>query len=170
MGGGDDPGYSGYAFGRLGGGPRTGTWLYLLLCRLMRSKTKVTALILAIVVLVGGELVLRRMGGRSPKTPGADRSLWQGPDSTAIPAGSAGALIRYGKDLIARTGYYFGPAGMISHTSNGMNCQNCHIDAGRRPWGNNFGGVRSILSQIQRAVWVGGRYRAAGIGIASNEV
>jgi thiosulfate dehydrogenase len=76
-------------------------------------------------------------------------SLWRGPDSAAIPAGSAGDLIRYGQDLIARTGYYFGPAGVISHASNGMNCQNCHLNGGREPWGNNFGGVKSSYPKFK---------------------
>lgn len=109
------------------------------------------ALLLVLFVLVGGEILLRRMGFWSrkisekstmPVAALAD-SLWQGPDSSAIPVGSAGDLIRYGQDLIARTGYYFGPAGVLSRNSNGMNCQNCHLNAGRQPWGNNFGGVRS---------------------------
>ncbi len=115
------------------------------------------ALLLVLVVLVGGEIVLRRMGGFSPKnsdmvatrTGVSADSLWQGPDSAAIPAGTTGDLIRYGHDLIARTGYYFGPAGVIGRVSNGMNCQNCHLDAGRRPWGNNFGGVRSSYPKFK---------------------
>ncbi len=47
----------------------------------------------------------------------------------------------YGADLIAHTAKYFGPKGSINHTTNGMNCQNCHLDAGRKSWGNNYGGV-----------------------------
>ncbi len=50
-------------------------------------------------------------------------------------------LLMYGQDLIAHTAKYFGPKGVVSHTSNGMNCQNCHLDAGRKSWGNNFGAV-----------------------------
>lgn len=114
-------------------------------------------LLLVVVILVGSEIVLRRMGGFSRKNSDtvaihpstlAD-TLWQGPDSAAIPAGTAGDLIRYGQDLIARTGYYFGPAGVIGRVSNGMNCQNCHLDAGRRPWGNNFGGVQSSYPKFK---------------------
>ncbi|HUB59465.1 MAG TPA: hypothetical protein VL978_02120, partial [Puia sp.] len=114
----------------------------------MKNKTMRAALLLVLLVLVGGEILLRRMGPSAPVAVRAD-SLWQGPDSSAIPRGSAGDLIRYGQDLIARTGYYYGPAGVLSHTSNGMNCQNCHLDAGRRPWGNNFGGVRSSYPKFK---------------------
>ncbi|HEV3414904.1 MAG TPA: c-type cytochrome [Puia sp.] len=123
----------------------------------MKNKTMLAALLLTLLVLVGGELILWWIGGRSPKRqrnavvaarPVGD-PLWQGPDSSAIPAGSEGDLIRYGQDLIARTGYYFGPGGVVGRKANGMNCQNCHIDAGRRPWGNNFGGVRSAYPKFK---------------------
>lgn len=63
---------------------------------------------------------------------------WKAPDSTTIPAGKAGWMIRYGKELIAHTAVYFGPKGSIAHVSNGMNCQNCHLEGGSRLFGNNF--------------------------------
>jgi thiosulfate dehydrogenase len=52
-------------------------------------------------------------------------------------------LTRYGHDLISNTSYYLGPKGIVSQQTNGMNCQNCHYEAGTRPWGNNYGGVVS---------------------------
>ncbi|SEP35977.1 c-type cytochrome [Mucilaginibacter sp. OK283] len=57
-----------------------------------------------------------------------------------IPAGKKGDLIRYGRQLIASTALYFGPKGSVAHISNGMNCQNCHLDAGTRLFANNFAG------------------------------
>lgn len=51
------------------------------------------------------------------------------------------SLVRLGHDLIANTSYYFGPDGIIATITNGMNCQNCHIQAGIIPWGNNFSAV-----------------------------
>jgi len=56
-------------------------------------------------------------------------------------APDAKALLLYGQELIAHTAKYFGPKGVVGHTSNGMNCQNCHLDAGTKNWGNNFGAV-----------------------------
>jgi thiosulfate dehydrogenase len=50
-------------------------------------------------------------------------------------------LIKYGLDLIANTAKYLGPKGSIAHQSNGMNCQNCHLEAGAKIWGNNYAGV-----------------------------
>jgi len=66
--------------------------------------------------------------------------VWKAPDTSTIPAGKAGELIRYGHELIVHTAIYFGPQGSIAHISNGMNCQNCHLDGGSRLFGNNFGG------------------------------
>lgn len=49
--------------------------------------------------------------------------------------------IQYGKELILHTSKYFGPSGSISEISNGMNCTNCHLDAGTRDFGNNYKAV-----------------------------
>src|SRR5450432_3247365 len=51
------------------------------------------------------------------------------------------SLVRFGHDLIENTSSYFGPKGKIAAISNGMNCQNCHIEGGITPWGNNFSAV-----------------------------
>lgn len=69
--------------------------------------------------------------------------VWTPPDERSIPANRYGNLIRYGKELIAHTSRYYGPNGRIASISNGMNCQNCHIDGGRKLFGNNFSVVYS---------------------------
>lgn len=51
--------------------------------------------------------------------------------------------LAYGKALIAHTATYLGPKGSVMHSTNGMNCQNCHLDAGTKAWGNNYGAVFS---------------------------
>jgi len=66
---------------------------------------------------------------------------WTGAGANQIPVDEKGALIRYGRNLIENTAYYLGPNGNAKHISNGMNCQNCHLEAGTKPWGNNFGSV-----------------------------
>lgn len=68
---------------------------------------------------------------------------WQMPDTTTIPASDEGELIRYGRNLIANTSYYLGPHGTVAHLSNGMNCQNCHLEAGSRPFSNCLSAVAS---------------------------
>ena len=123
----------------------------------MKSGAMAAAASIVLLTLVGGELVFRRNDAQYRKIQekrlmnlsANDESLWQGPDSATIPPGRSGALIRYGLDIIARTAWYFGPAGSISRKQNGMNCQNCHLKAGREPWGNNFGGVASSYPKFK---------------------
>ena len=55
----------------------------------------------------------------------------------------------YGEELIAHTSRYFGPNGNIAHISNGMNCQNCHLQAGTKAWGNNYGAVYSTYPKFR---------------------
>jgi len=55
--------------------------------------------------------------------------------------GEERALVIYGEELIANTSKYLGPNGSVAHVTNGMNCQNCHLNAGRKTWGNNYGAV-----------------------------
>jgi thiosulfate dehydrogenase len=74
---------------------------------------------------------------------------WQGPDSNTIPHTVAGDQIRYGRELIARTAWYLGPKGKVAHISNGMNCQNCHLAAGTKPWGNNYSAVASTYPRYR---------------------
>jgi len=73
---------------------------------------------------------------------------WKAPDESTIPAGKEGDAIRYGKELIAHTGLYYGPQGSIAKISNGMNCQNCHLDGGTRYFGNNYGGFFSSYPKL----------------------
>ena len=61
------------------------------------------------------------------------------PDTLKIPKDKTGDEIRYGRNLILRTAYYLGPEGTVMQLcGNKMNCRNCHLDAGTRPFSNNF--------------------------------
>lgn len=75
-------------------------------------------------------------------------SLWVAPDTNTIPKNEYGQLIRYGKQLISHTARYIGPEGSINKNANGMNCQNCHLDAGTRAWAGSFGGVASVYPRF----------------------
>jgi thiosulfate dehydrogenase len=37
----------------------------------------------------------------------------------------------------------------VAAITNGMNCQNCHLDAGTKPWGNNYGSVASTYPRFR---------------------
>jgi len=75
--------------------------------------------------------------------------IWQAPDESTIPNDEKGDLIRYGKELIAHTSVYLGPKGKVKPVSNGMNCQNCHLQAGTIPYGNNYGRVASSYPKFR---------------------
>jgi thiosulfate dehydrogenase len=74
--------------------------------------------------------------------------LWVAPDSNSIPNDEYGDLIRYGKMLISHTAHFIGPRGALNKNANGMNCQNCHLDAGTKPWAGNFGAVVSLYPRF----------------------
>lgn len=76
-------------------------------------------------------------------------TLWKGPDAQYAPANDTGDLIRYGHELVANTAAYLGPKGSVAKITNGMNCQNCHLDAGNRVWGNNYGAVASTYPKFR---------------------
>ena len=78
-----------------------------------------------------------------------DDQLWQAPLPETISDLRLREIVLYGKDLIAHTARYFGPNGLIAKTTNGMNCQNCHLDAGTKPWGNNYGSVASTYPKYR---------------------
>lgn len=74
---------------------------------------------------------------------------WKAPDTTEL-NGPDRKLILYGKDIIAHTSYYYGPNGSIFRSStNGMNCQNCHLDAGTKVFGNNYSAVASTYPKYR---------------------
>lgn len=74
---------------------------------------------------------------------------WRAPDTSTLPHNKSGDQIRYGRMLISNTGEYFGPGGKISHKANGMNCQNCHLDAGTRLFANSYSAVYSIYPKFR---------------------
>jgi thiosulfate dehydrogenase len=67
--------------------------------------------------------------------------FWLAPDINSITDGKQKDLVLYGKELIVHTSKYLGPKGSVSQISNGMNCQNCHMEAGTKIFGNNYGSV-----------------------------
>lgn len=86
-------------------------------------------------------------------TPAASKAdqpkLWKAPEENTIPAGEAGEAIKYGRELISHTAKYLGPKGTVMQISNGMNCQNCHLEAGTKPFGNNYSAVASTYPRFR---------------------
>jgi len=72
------------------------------------------------------------------QTAGPEKIKWIVPDTNEIADPDDAKLIKYGRALIVNTSYYLGPRGTVAHKSNGLNCQNCHLNAGTKPYGNNY--------------------------------
>lgn len=70
---------------------------------------------------------------------------WEAPDTSLL----TDPQVRYGRDLITNTAVYLGPKGKVASLTNGMNCQNCHLDAGTRIFGNNYSAVASTYPKFR---------------------
>lgn len=75
--------------------------------------------------------------------------LWHAPDLNTLDRSAERNAVLYGHDLIAQTSKFLGPNGSVGQISNGLNCQNCHLDAGTRPFGNNYGSVASLYPKFR---------------------
>ena len=78
-----------------------------------------------------------------------DIAYWIAPDINAITDAAKKEQVKYGKDLIAHTSRYLGPKGSIAKISNGLNCQNCHLQAGTAVFANNYGSVASLYPKFR---------------------
>ena len=76
-----------------------------------------------------------------------EESLWRGWNKYQIKPEDE--LAKYGRELIENTAYYLGPKGSVAAITNGMNCQNCHLDGGTLPWANNYGAVSSTYPRFR---------------------
>jgi thiosulfate dehydrogenase len=118
-----------------------------------------------LVSLVGGLLYFDYAGLELPqeeltkaqKIPIAQKSLalmdpvgmWKAPDWTSVDSEANADEIRYGRELIANTSEYLGPNGKVKKISNGLNCQNCHLQAGTAPLGNNYSAAKSTYPKVR---------------------
>lgn len=76
-------------------------------------------------------------------------AYWIAPLTDTITDPKLKAQVSYGKELIAHTARYLGPNGSVMQISNGMNCQNCHLQAGTTIFGNNYGSVASLYPKFR---------------------
>ena len=110
--------------------------------------------IIGIIAVIGLYFLIGFISGDYFKIDGAianKDSTWVGPsiyiDNTTL--GEERELVIYGQDLIAHTSKYLGPKGSVAQITNGMNCQNCHLQAGAKAWGNNFASVFSTYPKFR---------------------
>lgn len=74
---------------------------------------------------------------------------WRAPDTLQLRVHQDAERISYGRELIVHTSRYLGPRGSVAQVSNGMNCQNCHLDAGTRIFGNNYSAVAATYPKFR---------------------
>jgi thiosulfate dehydrogenase len=79
----------------------------------------------------------------------SSEAYWQPLSMEILNGSSLQSQIEYGRDLIVNTSKYLGPNGSVAQISNGMNCQNCHLDAGTRIFGNNYGSVYATYPKFR---------------------
>jgi len=73
---------------------------------------------------------------------------WAIPDVDALPMDSFGRTVRAGRDLIAFTAATIGPDAPDPgkrYAGNGLECQNCHLDAGTKKFGLPLAGVWGVF-------------------------
>ncbi len=120
--------------------------------KMIKNNWPVAIIIAVISVIAVSDIVkaLRSSGGRSAAAISTD-SAWIAPSLFLDKElkGDEREMVIYGEDLIANTSKYFGPHGSVAPITNGMNCQNCHLNAGKKTWGNNYSAVYSTYPKFR---------------------
>jgi thiosulfate dehydrogenase len=126
----------------------------------------ISKLVLIIVVLVIGLIAMpilfyysNQPEKQKDKTNNADAvgtevkkeavAYWTAPALSSITDAKQKEQVEYGKELIAHTAKYLGPNGSVLKISNGLNCQNCHLQAGTAVFANNYGSVASLYPKFR---------------------
>jgi thiosulfate dehydrogenase len=120
----------------------------------------INKLILMIIVLVAGIIAMpfvlqyaqqtQKVKNEKSALPVKDTtSYWAAADINTITDSIKKMQVAYGKELIAHTAKYLGPNGLVLKITNGLNCQNCHLQAGTAVFGNNYGSVASLYPKFR---------------------
>lgn len=136
--------------------------------KLITLSVALLGLAVVLVGILGGVLFLSQSGVQlpslsqdEPQDPQAiaelpivkplvdPEGMWKAPEVSSIDAEPNADEIKYGRELIANTSEYLGPNGKVKAMSNGMNCQNCHLQAGTVPLGNNYSAVAATYPKVR---------------------
>ncbi len=99
-----------------------------------------------IILFLGAMLVLQSCNTEEGKIPApknvekpAEKELFVVADTSELKDDEWGRQVKYGRRLVQNTSYYIGPEGVVSkNLGNKMNCTNCHLNSGTKPFGLNF--------------------------------
>lgn len=116
----------------------------------LRNDWPLHLIIFAVVFVITGKIVSSLNKPQQTAFKEALPDYWE-PPSLLIDAsdGFDRKQLIYGEEIIANTSRYFGPHGTVLQITNGMNCQNCHLQAGAKAWGNNYGAVFSTYPKFR---------------------
>lgn len=119
--------------------------------KIFKSNWPVVILIIAIVIVALTEILKTFTSANTTSFGVAKDSSWVPPSLFLDNSleGEEREMVIYGEDIIANTSRYFGPHGSVAAITNGMNCQNCHLNAGRKNWGNNYSAVYSTYPKFR---------------------
>ncbi len=81
----------------------------------------------------------------------ASAQEWKVPNVDALPTDTFGRTVRAGRDLIVYTAEIIGPAAAdpsMRFTGNGLECQNCHLEAGTKKFALPLAGVWGVFPQF----------------------
>ncbi len=117
----------------------------------IKSNWQLVIIMMAILVIVLSDIIKStRPSTKEPFTATLDDSAWVAPSLYYDDVeGEERKQIIYGEELISHTSIYLGPKGSVAQISNGMNCQNCHLNAGKTNWGNNYSAVFSTYPKFR---------------------
>lgn len=118
----------------------------------IKSNWPLVIILLVVFIVTLAEIMkaIKSSGNQTLNTIGQD-STWVSPSLFTDNElhGEERNKVIYGEDIIANTSRYFGPHGSLAQITNGMNCQNCHLNAGKRNWGNNYSAVFSTYPKFR---------------------
>lgn len=124
--------------------------------RVFRNLVIMFSILILILIIAGTTDLLRRDVPTDPdlittNTKSVEETIqyWIAPEVSTITDSTLRAQVEYGRELIIHTAAYLGPNGKVLQISNGLNCQNCHLDAGTKVFGNNYGSVASLYPKFR---------------------
>lgn len=107
----------------------------------MRKIVPIGLLFLVFLVSCSEQKTQETITTLAPVTDTVKKELevYKAPDTNSLKDDDWGQMVKYGARLVKNTAYYIGPEGIVSkNLKNKMNCTNCHLESGTRPFGLNF--------------------------------
>lgn len=117
----------------------------------IKSNWPLVIIMMVILVVVLSDIIKSTTPStKEPFSATLDDSAWVAPSLYYDEVkGEERNQIIYGEELISHTAIYLGPKGSVAQISNGMNCQNCHLNGGKTNWGNNYSAVFSTYPKFR---------------------